>query len=226
MELAIRYGGWVVTLMVVHLFASIAAAEWRNFRSATYALIFQSLTLTALLALYGLFWGQPWVILWAVTALLTKVVFVPWLLFRAMRILPTEEVEPFLGPRGSLALVLLLVALFFQWFHTSVNEIAPTVASLSEPAKSSLALAFTVFVLGLWVCIIRRDVVKVAIGILLLENGAHLALVTLVPWLPETAVLGIFTNVVVAVWLLLYLGEVVYRVWGTTDTARLSELKR
>jgi hydrogenase-4 component E len=216
----------VVTLMVIHLFASILAAEWRNFRSATYALIVQSLTLTLLLALYGLFWEQPWVVVWAGCALLTKALLIPYLLFRAMRTLPVEEVEPFLGPRSSLALVLLLTVVFFQWFHTSVNEIAPTVASMSEPAKSSLALAFTVFVLGLWVCTTRRDVVKVAIGLLLLENGAHLALVTLAPSLPQTAALGIFTNIVVVVWLLLHLGEVIYRALGTTDTAQLSALRR
>ena len=99
-------------------------------------------------------------------------------------------------------------------------------AAAAEPTRSSLAMAFTVFLLGAYVCIVRRDLVKVIIGVLLLENGAHLALISLVPARPETAAIGILTNVVLAAWLLLYFGQVIYRVLGTTDTLKLSELKR
>jgi hydrogenase-4 component E len=72
----------------------------------------------------------------------------------------------------------------------------------------------------------RRDLVKVIIGVVLLENGAHLALISLVPGRAETAILGIATNIALSAWLLLYFGQVMYKVLGTTDTLKLSELKR
>jgi len=72
---------------------------------------------------------------------------------------------------------------------------------------------------------VRRDAVKAVIGLVLLENGVHLALVTLAPTLPETTLIGIVTNVIITVWLLLYLAGRIFRVLGTTDTAVLSELK-
>jgi hydrogenase-4 component E len=99
-------------------------------------------------------------------------------------------------------------------------------ATAAEPTRSSLAMAFTIFVLGIYVCVARRDLVKVIIGVVLLENGAHLALISLVPGRAETAILGIATNIALSAWLLLYFGQVMYKVLGTTDTLKLSELKR
>ncbi len=63
------------------------------------------------------------------------------------------------------------------------------------------------------------------IGLCLLENGVHLGLVSLAPGLPETALFGVATEVVVTVFLLLYVIEGVFRVFGTTDTFRLKELQ-
>ncbi len=59
-----------------------------------------------------------------------------------------------------------------------------------------------------------------------MENGVHLVLLALAPQLKETTMIGILTNVVAVVFILLYLSADIYRIFGTTDSARLSELKR
>ena len=63
------------------------------------------------------------------------------------------------------------------------------------------------------------------IGLCLLENGVHLSLVSLAPGLPETALFGVATEVVVTVFLLLYVIGGVRQVFGSTDTFMLRELK-
>jgi len=60
--------------------------------------------------------------------------------------------------------------------------------------------------------------------ICLLENGVHLSLVSLAPGLPETALFGVATEVVVTVFLLLYVIAGLYQQAGTTDTLRMREL--
>jgi hydrogenase-4 membrane subunit HyfE len=80
-------------------------------------------------------------------------------------------------------------------------------------------------VLGLYVLVIHRDAVKIIIGLHLIENGVHLALVTLVPQLPWTSVLGIVSNVVFAAVMLLWLTENIYKKFGSADTMELSTLK-
>jgi hydrogenase-4 component E len=71
----------------------------------------------------------------------------------------------------------------------------------------------------------RRDAVKTVIGLCLLENGVHLSLVSLVPDLPETALFGVATEMVITVFLLLYVIAGVYQQFGTTDTLQLRELR-
>jgi hydrogenase-4 component E len=84
----------------------------------------------------------------------------------------------------------------------------------------------TVFVLGLYAVLTRRDAVKTVIGLCLLENGVHLSLVSLAPGMPETALFGVATEVVVTVALLLYVISGVRQEFGTTDTFELRELQR
>ena len=223
---AIEHGNLVVTLMAVHLLASILTAETRNLRMATIALVFQSATLGAIIAVFGYLWQQPWLYVWSASALITKAVIIPALLFAHIGKFPARELRPIVGFRVSIAFIIVFLLVFYRFMHTNMYFIAPTSAAMLEPARSSLAMAFTVFALGVYVCIVHRDVVKIVIGIILLENGAHLSLVTLAPNLPETTVLGISSNIVVATWLLLILGGYIYKALGTTDTVTLSELRR
>ncbi len=216
--------GAVITLMVIHLLASMVVAEMKNLRSAVWALVVQSLTLCFVILLFG--WGQPWMTAWFLVGLATKVFFLPWLFFRSMRVLPQRDENPIMGTWVSFAVVAASVLVIYRLLHTYLATLVPTAAAVAEPTRSSLAMAFTVFVLGIYVCIVRRDMIKVIIGILLLENGAHLALISLVPARPETAIIGMMTNVVLAAWVLLYFGGVTYRIIGTTDTLKLSELRR
>lgn len=216
--------GLIITLMFIHLLASMLVAEIRNLRAAVWTLIVQSLTLSLIILAFG--WGQIWMFLWFIWAIFTKVFFLPWLFFRYMRMFPQREEEPVIGTWLSLALVVIFVLAIYQLLHTYISMLVPTISAASEPTKSSLSMAFTVFLLGAYVCMVRRDLVKVIIGVLLLENGAHLALISLVPGRWETAVMGIVTNVVISAWLLLYFGGVIFQALGTTDTLKLSELRR
>ena len=96
---------------------------------------------------------------------------------------------------------------------------------MGEPARSNLAVAFTVFALGLYILVTRRDAVKNVIGLCLLENGAHLSLVVLAPTLPGTLFIGLVTNVALFVWVLIYVTSGIYQVIGSSDTFKLSELR-
>ncbi len=221
-----EYSNVILTLMAAHLLVSILVVETRNLRAAIVALIVQSVTLAAIFGTFGYLWQQPWLYAWCAAAFATKAGLIPVMLFRYMRGLPEREIEPIIGFRLSLALLIVLVVVLYKTFDGGMDFIAPTEAARFEPARSSLAMAFTVFALGLYVCIVRRDIVKIVIGIVLMENGVHLSLVTLAPGLPETTLMGITSNIVVAVWLLLMLSGKIYLALGTKDTVELSRLRR
>jgi hydrogenase-4 component E len=215
----------IITLMLAHLIASLLAVEVRNLRYAVACLVVQSALLAGIFAVFGYLTATPNLYYWALAAILTKVAIIPGLLFYHIARLPEREIRPVIGLRISVAVVATLTVICYRFMHTYVEFVAPTPEAAMEPARSSLAIAFTVFSLGLYVLMARRDAVKIIIGLILLENGIHLSLVTLAPTLPETTVLGITTNVVVAVWVMLYLVRRAFEQLGTTDTLDLSQLK-
>ena len=219
-------GNLIITLYLIHFIFSLLAAELRDLKLSVVAITIQSLFLAGILVTFANIADNPSLYWWSLTALITKVIIIPYLLWLYIRQLPTAETRPWLGTVPSVAVMFILVVIFYGFFHTNVEFLAPTMQAAVEPARSNLALALTICVLGLWVLLVRRDAAKVVIGLVLLENGVHLSLVTLAPTLPETTIIGIVTNVIITVWILLYLAGRIFRALGTTDTAILSELKR
>jgi len=225
MRAVVEHSNLLVGLMATHLLLSMAVAETRNLRVATSALVLQSATLAAIFATFGVLWHQPWFYGACASALLTKVIFIPALLFYHVLRVPEREVPPIIGFRLSVLLMMVLVVVFYYLFYSLMYLIAPTREALVEPNRSSLAMALVVFSLGAYVCAVRRDVVKMVIGLVLLENGSHLALVTLAPQLPETTLLLVASNIVIAAGFLAYISRRTYEMLGTTDITTLSRLR-
>lgn len=213
----------IETLSLTMLITSVAAVEMRRLRFSVLAYLCQALLMVGLLLSFAvvnhaLYW-------WAATALVTKAVLTPWLLFRALRGTDDSELKPFIGFGPSAVIAALLMLSFFHLTHSRVEWLAPSELSRVEIFRTNLAVASTVFALGLYAVLTRRDAIKTVIGLCLLENGVHLSLVSLAPGLPETPLFGVATEVVVTVFLLLYVIGGVRQEFGSTDTFRLRELR-
>jgi len=211
------------TLSMTVVITSVVAVEVRRLRTSAYAYAVQALLLVVLLLRYARV--NPALYWWAATAFLTKAVLTPWFLLRYIGKTQEQEVDPLIGFGPSVVVAAVLMILFFRLTHSQVELLAPSAMAREEVFRTNLAVASTVFVLGIYAVLSRRDAVKTVIGLCLLENGVHLSLVSLTPELSETALFGIASEVVVTVFLLLYVIEGVYRVFGTTDTFRLRELQ-
>ncbi|MDI6739211.1 MAG: NADH-quinone oxidoreductase subunit K [Candidatus Edwardsbacteria bacterium] len=219
-------GDLITTLMVCHFIASVCAAEIRNLRTSTVFLTAQSLLLAFIIVAFAEK-SQNYSLYWlAGMTVVSKVIIIPGLLWRHIKKTNYMEVKPLVSFVVSFIILTVFLIAFYQLIHTNVNFLAPTAAASIEPSRSSLALALTIFVLGLYVLVVHRDAVKIVIGLHLIENGVHLALVTLVPQMPVTTKLGIVSNVVFAILMLLWLTENIYRAFGSADTLKLSTLKR
>ena len=212
------------TLSMTLVITSVMAVEVRRLRVSTMAYAAQAVLLVVLLFSYARV--NPALYWWAATALLTKAILTPWFLFRYIGKTQEMEVQPLIGFGPSVVLAGVLMIVFFRVTHGQVELLAPSALAQEEVFRTNLAVASTVFALGIYAVLSRRDAVKTVIGLCLLENGVHLSLVSLAPGLPETALFGVASEVVVTVFLLLYVIEGVYEVFGSTDTFRLRELQR
>lgn len=209
------------TFSLLMILTSFAAVESRNLRHATVAYLGQALLICALLLAYTVL--NRALLYWVATALVTKVILVPWFLWRSTTG-AEEETKPIIGFGLSAMLLVALLAAMYRLTHRYAILFVNTTKELTSIAELNLAIAFTVFLLGLYSILTRRDAVKSVIGLCLLENGVHLSLVSLAPTIKETALAGIATEVVVTVYLLLYIIGGIRAKFGTADTFKLSEL--
>ncbi len=214
----------IQTLSMVVVITSVVAVEVRRLRFAAVAYLVQALLLVALLASFAAV--NPSLYWWAAVALVTKAVLTPWFLLHFIGRGEDRELKPLIGFGPSVVVAAVLMIGFYRLTHGSVAILAPTALAQEGVFRTNLAVASTVFALGLYCVLTRRDATKTVIGLCLLENGVHLSLVSLAPELPETTLFGVATEVVVTVYLLLYVIAGVRKEFGTTDTFALRELQR
>lgn len=213
----------VRTLSLLMVITSVMAVELRRLRLSAVAYSAQALLIVALLLCFVPV--NPALRWWAATALVTKAVLTPWLLFRYIGKGQDLELKPLIGFAPSVVVAAALMLGFFHLTHRHVAFLAPSAVAQQEVFRTNLAVSSTVFVLGLYAVLTRRDAVKTVIGLCLLENGVHLSLVSLAPEIPETALFGVATEVVVTVALLLYVIAGVREQFGAADTLELKELQ-
>jgi hydrogenase-4 component E len=211
------------TLSLAMILTAFVVVESRTLRRAVLAYMAQALLMVAVIACFATYHGA--LALWAATAFVTKFGIISWLLRRAIAGGDDREVAPLVGPVASAVVIGVLAVVSYQLLHRSVSFLAPTPTAELEPYRTNVAVALTLVAVGLYAIVTRRDALKVVIGVCLIENGAHLSLVSLATTMRETVLFGIVTDVVLAVFLLLYLIRGIEERIGSRDTSRLTLLK-
>jgi hydrogenase-4 component E len=218
--------GIIANLSLLMVITTIAVIEIRNLRFSAYAYISQALLMCSIFFVFGRL--NENIYYWLVVAFFTKAVIIPFMLLRTISKTKEIEVKPIIGRIPSIIISLVILAVFYKLVHTYADFAAPKTADFdpgAEPFRTNLAVAFTIFVLGLYCIIGRRDALKEVQGLCIMENGIHLSLITLAPTLKETVLIGIVTDVVFAVYVILYIIRGIHKEFGTTDTYQLKNLR-
>lgn len=213
----------VRVLSLALILTSFAAIELRNLRAALWAYMLQALLMVAIIGVFSTV--HPPLIVWAIIAFLTKFALISLFLSKSISQGEPQEYPPLIELLPSVFIIGLLALATYRLTHTYTDFLAPTELATKEPFRTNLAVSLTVFLIGLYGILSRRDAIKVVIGVCLMENGAHLSLVSLAPGTPETVLFGVVTDIVIAVGLLLYIINEIRRQFGSTDSFRLSELR-
>ena len=213
----------VRTLALTLLITSFFAVESRSLRRAIGAYLLQALVMVAVIVCFAV--RHPGLWPWAATALVTKVGLVSWMLHRAAQLGEDREVAPYVGTLVSAVLIAAIALVGYRLVHAYAWLLAPTPLAEQEPYRTNVAVALTLLFIGGYAVLTRRDAIKVVIGVCLIENGAHLSLVSLANGMRETVLIGIVTDVVLAVFLLLHLIHGIEVQLGSRDTTRLRALR-
>lgn len=155
-------------------------------------------------------------------ALLTvalKGVVIPGMLMRAVRAADIRrEVEPFISLGASMLLGAIGAALALA-FTKALPLIPGEETRLLVPA--ALTTAFT----GALLLTTRLKAVNQVLGYLVLENGVFLFGLLLLEAVPFLVEVGVFLDLVVAIFVMGIIMDHIHREFSTTDTRELSSLK-
>jgi hydrogenase-4 component E len=192
----------------------------KNSRNSAKFYSLQSLILVMIFVALARIQNAPELYLWAATAFITKVVLVPLVMLKAFEKLvdPKLESESVLSPALSVALSGVVVILCF------VVVLGVSLPGAAE-IKPALAISLAHFFLGLACIVTQRNILKQAFGYCLMENGSHLTLALLAPNAPELVEVGIATDAIFAVVVMIILSTKIFRLFETLDVRQLTTLK-
>lgn len=156
---------------------------------------------------------------WAASAFMTKVLLVPFILYRAQKSVPeADQVQMTIKPAVSVMLAAVTLVISF----VVVNQLDLQIAMEFKPA---LAISVAHFFFGELCILTQRNLLKQVLGFCLMENGSHLTLALLAYDAPELVEIGIATDAVFGVVIMAVLAIQIYKSLHTLDAASLTTLK-
>ena len=207
------------TLSGLLLLTSLLVIETKKPRQSAVLYGFQSLILVMIFLTLAMLMGAPQLYLWAASAFITKAVLVPLVLYFALsKVAETTTSLNTVSTPVSIILAAVAVVISF----TVVNQIGLKSAADFTPA---LAISVAHFFFGQICIVTQRNIFKQILGFCLMENGSHLTLALLAYRAPELVEIGIATDAVFAVIVLVLLAGQIYKHLHTLDSAELNVLK-
>jgi hydrogenase-4 component E len=201
------------------ILTSLLVIEVKNPRWSALLYSLQSLVLVFIFLALAYTTKAEQLYLWAASAFLTKVVLVPYILYRALaQVKDSEMPQSAMGP--TVSLVVAAVAVVVSFIVVSQLQL-----KAAAPFKPALAISMAHFFFGELCILTQRNMFKQVLGFCLMENGSHLTLALLASNAPELVEIGIATDAVFAVVIMVVLGNQIYKRLQTLDTGKLNTLK-
>ncbi len=154
---------------------------------------------------------------WAGTAVLTKVILVPLIMYKALGKMSDPEAQGMVIPT-SVVVILSAVLLLLCHFVVSTVQVPIITQHGLEPV---LAVSLGHFMIGVMCIVVQRNIIKQIFGYCLMENGAHMTLALLANQAPHLVEIGISTDAIFAVIIMVYM---VRRIFTTMNTLRAHDL--
>jgi len=200
----------VTSLLVIEAKGTVLSALFYALQSFVLVLIFVALAAAM---------GAPQLFVWAAIAFITKVVLVPAIMYRTLGRLS----DPTLVPRRiGLAWTIIIAAAVVAVCFVVVSTIHLPGASSLKPA---LAVSLAHFFLGLACIVMQQNLLKQVFGYCLMENGSHLTLALMANRAPEVVEIGVVTDAIFAVVIMVIIGTMIRSRLQTLDVRQLTSLR-
>lgn len=201
------------------ILTSLLVIETKKIRLSAIYYMVQSLVLVLIFLALATIMHAEQLYWWAASAFITKALLVPYVLNRAQRLMADAE-PPKAVVSPSVSLLLAAVSLVISFIV--INQLDLKIAAEFRPA---LAVSVAHFFFGQLCILAQRNLLKQVLGFCLMENGSHLTLALLAHDAPELVEIGIATDAVFGVMIMVMLAVQIYKNLHTLDAASLTSLK-
>jgi hydrogenase-4 component E len=179
----------------------------------------QSVMLAMVAAVLAYYTGSEHIYLVAALTLVVKGIVIPrFLMYSVDRLKVKREVEPLVGIPGSLLISGALIIVSYY-----VTE--PLISSAEVVTRNCLAISMSVVLIGMFMMISRRKALTQIVGLLMMENGLFLGIISTTYGMPLVVEIGIFFDVFMAVLIMGIFAFRVNRTFETLDTTFMRRLR-
>ncbi|MFZ5911406.1 MAG: hydrogenase 4 membrane subunit [Chloroflexota bacterium] len=199
------------------ILTSLLVIETKTLRMSAIQYGIQSFVLVLIFLALAVTMEAEQLYLWAASAFVTKALLVPFVLARAghsMEGQPPASIKPW--PAIALAAVSLIISFIV------IDKLQLKIASEFKPA---LAVSIAHFFFGQLCILTQKNMLKQVLGFCLMENGSHLTLALLAHDAPELVEVGIATDAVFGVIIMVILLVQINKSLHTLDVTELKSLK-
>ena len=180
--------------------------------------VLQSLVLVGLFVALAYEMDAHELYMWSVGAFITKVILVPAILIYSLRYIDESKGAKGINNAWLIPITAIIVCLCYF-------VVQPVNLPLVEHLKPALSVSLSHFLLGVLCIVSQRNIIKQIFGYCLMENGSHLTLALLANNAPELVEIGIATDAVFAVIIMVVLVNKIYRTFQSVDAKELMSLK-
>jgi len=200
---------------------SLAVVLTRSVRAAAGLYALQSLVIVGIFVCLGFANGSQELFVWAGTSFITKVVMVPGMILFALKKLGYKDAQ---NPVGGVRAVVTITVTAFEVLicYLLIQGIElPAAAQVKLP----LAISLAHFFIGLTCIVSQRNIFKQIFGYCLMENGSHITLALLASDASGLVEIGVTTDAILAVLIMMLVASRIFRTIGTADANDLTNLK-
>jgi hydrogenase-4 component E len=135
-----------------------------------------------------------------------------------LRLQTSHDVQASIGQRTGVIIAIAVAVVFGRAldagpFHTAIG------------AERVLSTAVTVMTIGMIVMVTHRQSLTQLVGFLMIENGMALAALTATYGMPLVIELGVFLDLLLAVYVVFVYSRRMHSIFGSLDTHELRTLK-
>ena len=212
-------GNLIDLFAVMMLLLSMLAMATTRFNQLVSAFALQSLALSALAFIMALSTGHLELYVVSAITFAVKVVIIPWFIMHTgERMKIGRESDSSIGVPGSLLISAgLITAAYF------IAE--PMIVDVDVMTRDCLAISTAILFIGLFMMVIHRKAMTQAIGLLTIENGLFLGVLSISYGMPMIVELGIFFDVLMASVIIGVFALRISMMFDSSDTYLLRRLK-